>query len=222
MTANAESQYHSIEINGEELLLLPERAILWKRKNALLVSDLHLGKSGHFRKAGIPLPSSVHHQDLGRLTKIIEERSVQKLYLLGDLYHSTQNTEWNHFLTWRKKNSTLAIHLIKGNHDILDDTLILQAEIILHHIDLEEPPFLLIHKSCDSKRGLFQISGHLHPAIRLSGKGRQSATFPCFWFRKNCAVLPAFGNFTGNALISSTGSDNIFFIAGSKVIAFNR
>ena len=31
-------------------------AIYWKEKNTLLLADLHLGKVGHFRKSGIPVP----------------------------------------------------------------------------------------------------------------------------------------------------------------------
>jgi metallophosphoesterase superfamily enzyme len=84
-------------VNGEELTLLPDKAIYWKRKKNLLLSDLHLAKSGHFRKAGIALPSSIHKNDLSRLSKIIDEFPVEKVYLLGDLFHSKENKEWKQF-----------------------------------------------------------------------------------------------------------------------------
>ena len=31
-------------------------AIFWKEKDTLLLADIHLGKVGHFRKSGIPVP----------------------------------------------------------------------------------------------------------------------------------------------------------------------
>ena len=77
MTHSSEAKQMVVKIREEELTLLPERAIFWRRKNALLISDLHLGKSGHFRKAGIALPSSIHHDDLDRLSKIISEFPVE-------------------------------------------------------------------------------------------------------------------------------------------------
>src|SRR5438067_1045996 len=188
MNNSAEAKQIVTEIREEELILLPERAIFWKRKNALLVSDLHLGKSGHFRKAGIALPSSIHHDDLDRLSKLISEFQVQKLFLLGDLFHSAHNREWNHFLTWRKNFPSLEIHLIKGNHDILDVELIHEAEIILHHDQLETPPFLLVHNNCEMHSSAYILCGHIHPAIHLIGRAKQSVTLPCFWFGKNSGV----------------------------------
>src|ERR1051326_5913604 len=86
---------HTITITrGEELILLPERAVFWKRKNLVLLSDLHLGRSGHLRKAGIPLSSKVHEDDLNRLSAVLQKVSPEKIYLLGDLFHSTHNREW--------------------------------------------------------------------------------------------------------------------------------
>lgn len=217
MNNSAEAKQIVAKIHEEELILLPERAIFWKRKNAMLVSDLHLGKSGHFRKAGIALPSSIHHDDLDRLSKLISEFEVQRLFLLGDLFHSVHNREWNHFLSWRKNLSAIEIHLIKGNHDILDTQLIEEAEIILHHDQLEVAPFLLVHNNCEINSAEYILCGHIHPAIHLTGRAKQSATLPCFWFGKNSGVLPAFGNFTGNAIISPSKDDQVFFIVEGKV-----
>ncbi|HYV91792.1 MAG TPA: ligase-associated DNA damage response endonuclease PdeM [Chitinophagales bacterium] len=219
MINTAQSKHLNVKIREEELTLLPERVIFWKRKNALLISDLHLGKSGHFRKAGIALPSSIHHDDIDRLSRIISEFPVQKLFLLGDLFHSTHNREWNHFLAWRKNFPSLEIHLIKGNHDILDAQLIHEAEIILHLEQFEAPPFLFVHNNYDKHSTAYILCGHIHPAIHFTGRAKQSATLPCFWFGKNSGVLPAFGNFTGNAIISPSEGDLVFFIVEGKVKA---
>ena len=45
----------------------PERSLFWEEENTLIIADMHLGKSGHFRKAGIAVPQSIYKADLQRL-----------------------------------------------------------------------------------------------------------------------------------------------------------
>ena len=47
---------HSFSFQGQTLILHPAKAIFWKEKSRLLLADVHLGKAGHFRKVGIPVP----------------------------------------------------------------------------------------------------------------------------------------------------------------------
>ena len=46
------------------MCLLPDKCMFWKEHNSLILADLHIGKAGHFRKAGIPIPSHIHIDDL--------------------------------------------------------------------------------------------------------------------------------------------------------------
>ncbi|MBX7108063.1 MAG: ligase-associated DNA damage response endonuclease PdeM [Chitinophagales bacterium] len=205
-------------VAGEELLLLPEKAVFWKRRRCLLVADLHLGKSGHFRKAGIPVSSLVHHDDLNRLSAMIKQCNAATVYLLGDLFHSFHNQEWQHFLEWRQQHDTVEIHLVKGNHDLLHDHFITDGNIILHQESLLVPPFLLTHQPVDTAGNEhYQLHGHLHPAVRLNGKGLQSARFPCFCFGKAAGVLPAFGGFTGHSIVQPSAQDAVFIIYDNRV-----
>ncbi len=208
---------HSITVRGEELLLLPEKAMLWKDKRTLLLSDLHLGKSGHFRKAGVPLPSNIHEQDLQRLTSIITLHDVKKIYLLGDLFHSSHNSEWKQFERWRAKHAAIDMVLVKGNHDLYDDERMKQHGIEKVSKSVRIHPFFLIHSRQDEPDS-FSISGHIHPAIRLTGKGRQTMRLPCFWFGENFCVLPSFGNFTGSATIQPQDGDRIYMVMQDKII----
>ena len=43
-------------ISGEQLDLLPEKAIWWPRRRTLLVADVHCGKDATFRAMGVPVP----------------------------------------------------------------------------------------------------------------------------------------------------------------------
>ena len=82
-----------IEIRGHEFHLLPQKAIFWKNKNTLLISDLHLGKITHFRKAGIAIPTEALLRNFNILEFLIREYKPQRIILLGDLFHSAFNSE---------------------------------------------------------------------------------------------------------------------------------
>jgi metallophosphoesterase superfamily enzyme len=92
-----------IEINGQTLELLPQKAIYWKSARTLIVSDLHLGKSGHFRKSGIPAPAGINQKNLNRLDKLLQSFKPNRLLILGDLFHSDANREWLEFESFTRK-----------------------------------------------------------------------------------------------------------------------
>jgi uncharacterized protein len=55
---------HSIK--EQSFLLTAERCLFWEEEHSLIVSDIHFGKSGHFRKEGIGIPQTVFQEDLQR------------------------------------------------------------------------------------------------------------------------------------------------------------
>jgi DNA ligase-associated metallophosphoesterase len=64
----------------------------------------------------------------------------------------------------------------------------------------------------------YRLAGHLHPAVRLSGRGGASVRLPCFRVGESQMVLPAFGDFTGGATIVRAEGERIFAIAAPRVI----
>src|ERR1700710_1880148 len=103
-----------LNLLDQHLLLLPEKAIYWKQENALIAADVHLGKSGHFRKAGIAIPQNIAQEDLAVLSDLIAQYKPNKLIFLGDLFHSELNTDWDWFALWREQFPKLQIILVKG------------------------------------------------------------------------------------------------------------
>ncbi|MDX1672146.1 MAG: hypothetical protein R3211_07375 [Balneolaceae bacterium] len=99
-----------MDLRGNRLWLLPQRALYWQKKKMLLVADLHIGKSGHFRKHGIPVPGTVNRANLEQLDQLIEQLAIQHLVILGDLFHSGENREWDQFDRWRKNIYRLSCH----------------------------------------------------------------------------------------------------------------
>jgi hypothetical protein len=48
--------------------------------------------------------------------------------------------------------------------------------------------------------------------------GKQSLCFPCFYFGKKYAVLPAFSRFTGVAMIYPEAEEEVFAIVNHELI----
>ena len=206
---------------GQDLVLLPQKAVHWKQQNALIAADVHLGKVGHFRKAGIAVPRDMEQSDLAVLSDLIFEHKPQKLYFLGDLFHSDLNADWEWLRLWRQQFPKLEIILIRGNHDIIHDKYYEQLNIALHnHLYVE--PFLMLHYPVPEEK-LEQIEGyvlcgHIHPGVLLTGRGRQSLTIPCYAFGERQAILPSFGKFTGRVALKHAKTDQIFGVLKDKVI----
>jgi uncharacterized protein len=117
------------QLLDQHFWLSPERVLFWEQEKILIVSDLHFGKTGHFRKSGIAVPQSVYKEDLQRLFAQISFFKAEQLLIVGDLFHSIVNKEMDFFLKWRKDISQLPFLLIKGNHDILSSNWYQEASI---------------------------------------------------------------------------------------------
>lgn len=208
--------YH---LRGQQLWLSPHRCLYWEEERALILSDLHFGKTGHFRKAGIAVPQSVYREDLLRLLSLIQYFQPQQLLIVGDLFHSRENKELDLFLKWRDDFPDLRMRLILGNHDILRTDWYARASITVSEGVLTVGPFAFVHDIGNAGEGKTQpyyFSGHLHPGIRISGMGKQSLQFPCFYFGGEYAILPAFGRFTGTVSIDPGRESNVFAILPSR------
>ena len=207
-------------ILNEHFLISAQRTVFWEEEKTLILSDLHLGKSGHFRKSGIAIPQNLYKEDLFRLLNEIHLFSAKKLIIVGDLFHSSMNKEHELFLRWRKDISRVDIHLIKGNHDILKNEWYKNAEIQVHKKHLAIRNFSFTHdiNECQANENDYCFSGHIHPAVFMRGIAKQSITLPCFYFAKNYAVLPAFGKFTGTFAVKPTSGESVFALVENKVM----
>ena len=206
---------------GQHLHLLPEKVIFWEEQQCLLLSDLHLGKAGHFRKAGIGIPAAIHRHDLQRLENIINRTKARRVLFLGDLFHSEQNNEWWTLEQWLQNFPEVEFTLIKGNHDILPPAVYQQSGLQLVEEELELSPFILTHEPLGSKNmkgDLYNICGHIHPAVQLHGGAFQRITLPCFYFGLHYGLLPAFGKFTGFYQIKPKKKEYVFAIAEHQVL----
>ncbi len=206
-------------LQQQTLWLSPESCLYWEEAAALIISDLHFGKSGHFRKEGIGIPQAAFKEDLQRLFAQVQFFKPKQVIVVGDFFHSHLNNEILLFEKWRKDIASLQIHLVKGNHDILHNSWYAQNNIELHKEQLTLEPFTFIHEfvAVENEHTYF-FAGHVHPGIRIEGLAKQSLRFPCFYFSQQHALLPAFGKFTGLHAIKPKKKDKVFAIVNKKII----
>ena len=179
---------------GHELTALPQGALFWPARRAVLVADLHLEKASWFAKSGQMLPPYDSIATLADLTAIAAATEAAEIWCLGDSFHDsagcdrlpaeardlltalTQRTRW----TW-----------ITGNHDpgLADHC---GGEIV----EEAEVDGLLLRHEADPEETRPELSGHFHPKLRLHLRGRLVSR-RCFVATERKLILPAFGALTG-------------------------
>jgi len=208
------------EIAGERLLLLAERAAFWPARETLFVADFHLGKAASFRAAGIPMPAGTTSENVERLGRAIDRTRASRVVFLGDFLHSAEARAartLERFTAWREAHDGVNLTLVRGNHDRKAGDPPAEWRIDCVDAGASLGPFVLNHEPGASGAG-YALAGHIHPAVRLSGDGDESLRLPCFWFAKRHGVLPAFGAFTGSAVVRPRPGDRVFVIAEEEVV----
>lgn len=209
----------AIACAGETLWLLPEHALWWPAERVLWVADLHLGKAATYRALGQPVPAGTTRENLARLSALLDHYQPAQLVFLGDFLHAAQARTPSllaELAQWRQSHSALECLLVRGNHDSRagDPPPALDIRVV------DEPwpmgPFAACHHpQTDAAR--FVLAGHLHPVLTLRGPGRDRLRLPCFSFDKGCAVLPAFGEFTGGWQVERQPGRTLYAVGGQAV-----
>lgn len=210
----------STRLAGEDVVLLPERALLWSRRSTLLVADAHFGKAATFRASGIFVPRGTTSRALEHLDSALEQTAATRIVFLGDLLHAKEGRSPETLRVvgdWRAAHARVEMILVRGNHDRSAGDPPESLGIACVDAPLLEPPFAFAHHPRVVNEH-HVLAGHLHPAVRLSGPGRQYERLPCFWTREHLTVLPAFGDFTGSADVEPVEGDRVFAIADSSVL----
>lgn len=207
-------------IDDNNFVLSPERVLFWEQQKTLIIADMHMGKTGHFRKSGIAVPQNVFKEDLHRLLTQVFSFKAEKLIIVGDLSHSRSNKELDLFSKWRQDMALLKIQLVMGNHDILQEQWYKEVNILVSKKKLTIGKFDFVHdiEGHKSLPGHYTFSGHLHPGITMKGRGRQVLQFPCFYFANNYCILPAFSKFTGTVAVEAKKGENVFAIVENQLL----
>jgi uncharacterized protein len=179
---------------GHELTALPQGALFWPARRALLVADLHLEKASWFARLGQMLPPYDSISTLSDLSALVAATGAQEIWCLGDSFHDRDGCE-----RLPRRARDLLTHLtgsvrwtwITGNHDPgfadhCGGAIVEEAEV----------DGLLLRHEADPAEARPELSGHFHPKLRISHRGRQVSR-RCFVATERKLILPAFGALTG-------------------------
>jgi len=190
---------NEIQLFGQRLQLLDDKALYLPEAEALLVSDVHLGKAETFQSFGIPISNEMNEENLNRLRSLHHQLQPKKLFILGDLFHSKQSLVPEVLISWDSflKETSADVTLIVGNHDRRLVSALPPLSMNTQTESVALGDFLLSHEP-EKAGGLLNICGHIHPVIKLRSP-TDSLRLPCFFVEHDHKrlTLPSFGEFTG-------------------------
>jgi len=210
--------------DGRRLWLLPQRAAWLPEAGLLLVADVHFGKAASFRRLGVPVPRGTTEANLTRLDNLLSGLpGVRRIVFLGDFLHAASGrapATLQALQGWRECHAGPALTLVRGNHDSHagDPPGALGIDVVAEpwlHAGL-----VLCHDPATPRpEGLVAVAGHLHPVTRL-GRGFDALRLPCFHARADgVLVLPAFGEFTGGAMVQAAAGEALYPVTDEQVVA---
>ncbi len=179
---------------GHDFLALPEAALYWPARRALLVADLHFEKASWFAKFGQFLPPHDSDATLDAIEALVARTGAEAVWSLGDSFHDADGAARLDTRT-RARLDALTDRLdwtwIVGNHDrdvgdMPGGRRMAEAEVggiwLRHEAEPDDPRP--------------EMSGHFHPKLRLSLRGRHVSR-RCFVGSATKLILPALGALTG-------------------------
>jgi DNA ligase-associated metallophosphoesterase len=193
-----------------EMMALPQGALFWPARRALLVADLHLEKASWFARRGQMLPPYDSIATLSDLTTLAETLSAAEIWCLGDSFHDAEGCDR---LPARARELLTSLTAatrwtwIVGNHDPgFTDTC--GGAIV----DEAEVDGVVLRHQADPNDPRPEMSGHFHPKLRISHRGRLVSR-RCFVATSGKLILPAFGALTGG--LDATHPEIVRAVGGS-------
>ena len=175
-------------------MALPQGALFWPERRALLVADLHLEKASWFARLGQMLPPYDSEATLADLAALVASTGAVEIWCLGDSFHDRHGCDR---LSARARTMLTGLTAatrwtwIIGNHDPgfadhCGGAIVEEAEV----------DGLLLRHQADPAEPRPELYGHFHPKLRIHHRGRRVSR-RCFVATERKLVLPAFGALTG-------------------------
>ena len=189
----------SLSFAGERFVPQPCGALFWPARGALLVADLHLEKASFYGIHGQFLPPYDSFDTLACLIDAVEATGATRLWCLGDSFHDAGGAERLPAAardTLVRLTRDLDWVWITGNHDqasagVLGGRVMVEAVV----------EGIVLRHEADPRDPQPEISGHFHPKLRLTLRGRRIVR-RCFAVTATKLVLPAYGALTGGLDVS--------------------
>jgi DNA ligase-associated metallophosphoesterase len=214
--------YCEVELAGERLWLLADKAVYWPARKMLIIADIHFGKAAAFRALGVPVPSGTTTQNLLALDALLASYACEEIMFLGDFLHARAAhapATVAAMLAWRARHADVRLTVVRGNHDAHagDPASTLRIGMV------DEPhgvgALSFCHHPDTVARG-HVLAGHVHPVFHLRS-GRGGLRLPCFLLGQQRTILPAFGAFTGGHAVLPAAGERVYVTADAAVFAIH-
>lgn len=176
------------------LFALPQGALFWPARRALLVADLHFEKASWFASFGQMLPPYDSIATLADLTAIVAAVAPQEIWCLGDSFHDSAGAGRlppQALALLQSLTAQVRWTWVTGNHDPAPADHHGGAVVAEAVID-----GIVLRHEADPAELRPELSGHFHPKLRVRVRGRHVSR-RCFVASATKIVLPAFGALTG-------------------------
>jgi uncharacterized protein len=214
----------AFDFGGQRLIALPQGALFWPARCALIVADLHFEKASWFARFGQMLPPYDSIATLTDLAALAAATGARELWCLGDSFHDSAGAarlSGGAQMLLRQLTAKLDWVWVTGNHDhaladpfggrICEEATV-DGLILRHEADRHDPRP--------------ELSGHFHPKLRVAIRGRNIAR-RCFIVSETKLILPAFGALTGGLdaghpeIVRAVGTDARAMIAiNDRLLSF--
>lgn len=207
----------NINFHNQIIHLLPSGALYLEGSNALICSDLHLGKGVLLKDSGVPLIDQLDTKTVANLCHDLATFNPKLCIICGDLIHAKSNhllqqLQW--FEEQLKPFNTSFICTL-GNHDSKFLPTYLSTIRCVTHYVIDS-----IYCSHYQTKKPYSISGHLHPGIKVK-KGRITQSYKAFVVSQKHIICPSYGIHTGT--FSEFGSyDQLYIIKHNKVERYHQ
>jgi DNA ligase-associated metallophosphoesterase len=195
----------TLEICGATLEADCAGALYWPDESMLAVADLHLEKGSSFAARGILLPPYDTAATLSGLAQLTKRYAPRLVIALGDSFHDPGGPAR---LAAADRDQIAKLQRgrdwiwIAGNHDP-DPAPGIGGTFVP---SLAVGALTFRHEPAGDAG---EIAGHLHPSARVNWRG-QTIVRRCFAANRRCAVMPAFGAYTGGLSIRDRAFSAVF------------
>lgn len=146
------------------VVLDSRRALVHRTQGWMAVADLHYGYERHRRRQGALLPDWGMAATAETLHALVADHAPQRLILAGDIMDGAGSAEETAVFL-EELRSRVVVVCLRGNHD----RPALSRRLTMERTHSEEG-FLFHHghETVEAEPSLIHITGHEHPAVKLS------------------------------------------------------
>jgi DNA ligase-associated metallophosphoesterase len=211
----------AVSLDGIDAELMPERALFLCAARALVVADLHVGKSESYRRFGVPSPDGIDEETLDRLGRAAMRAGAKVIVVVGDLTHHADGigeAEMERFASFRER-IMLPIRLVEGNHDRGSGALPPEWMVDRVGTRFSVGGVRFEHEPPTEADANWTVSGHLHPVLSVA-RGARSVEAPAFVVdrARRTVVLPAFSKFTRGVRVAPAAGNEVYAVADGTVV----